>query len=258
VFFRALLFALTLVSGKLVHAEGNASVAIIIDDLGHSLKKGQAFIDLPASITFAILPHTAHSRSIAESATAANKEVIVHLPMANLKNTPIGPGGLTATQPRVDFLLTLDAAINDVPFAKGINNHTGSYLTQQPQQMQWLMGDMKRRGFYFVDSRTTPNSVARDTAERFGVTTSSRDVFLDNETSFESIDAAFSKLVKKAKENGTAIAIGHPYPETLNYLRDAIPRLEALGIAVLPVSGLIAKQQPVAANEDATMLTAQE
>ena len=238
---RAFLLALAIFAG--VNASGQVSVAIIIDDLGHSLKKGEAFIELPAPITFAILPHTAHSKALAESANSANKEVIVHLPMANLKNTPIGPGGLTASQPRVDFLLALDAAIADVPFAKGMNNHTGSYLTQQPEQMSWLMSDMKRRGFYFVDSRTTPNSIARDTAEKLGVVTSSRDVFLDNERSIESIDLAFQKLIEKAEENGTAIAIGHPYPETLEYLTMALPRLKSMGISVLSVSELIKRQQ---------------
>lgn len=218
-------------------------VAIIIDDLGHSKKKGDAFIAIPAPLTFAILPHTAHSKAIAESAYQAQKEVIIHLPMANLQNKPIGLGGLTAAQPRTEFLTALDAAIADVPYAQGINNHTGSYLTQQHLPMSWLMGEMKARDFYFIDSRTTPKSVARDIAEEFEVFASSRDVFLDNERTHASIDAAFQKLIAKAKEQGTAIAIGHPYPETLAYLTAAIPTLASQGIEVIPASNLIAIQQ---------------
>ncbi len=250
IFFQRLALALTAILSLSSHAEPISYVAIIIDDLGHSLKKGEAFIALPAPLTFAILPHTAHSKSIAVTAHKAEREVMIHLPMANLKNTPIGPGGLTAAQPRAEFLTALDAAIADVPHAKGINNHTGSYLTQQHQPMSWLMGEMKARDFYFIDSRTTPKSVAGEIAMKYEVFSSSRDVFLDNERTPESIDAAFQKLIKKAREEGTAIAIGHPYPETLTYLTRAIPHLSNLGIEVIPASNLIAIQQQ-ARQEDA-------
>ena len=239
---QSLLAACLFLAANLSWADGQAYIAIIIDDFGHSLKKGQAFIQLPAPLTFAILPHTAHSQSIATSAHAAHKEIIVHLPMANVKNTPIGPGGLTASQPRVEFMTALEAAINDVPHAKGINNHTGSYLTQQSEQMSWLMSDMKQRGFFFIDSRTTAKSVARDIAENYEVFTSSRDVFLDNDRNHDSIHRSFQQLIKKAKQNGTAIGIGHPYPETLAYLETALPELSVKGIRVLPASSLIALQ----------------
>ena len=231
-----------LIGSHCVRAEPVVHVAIIIDDLGNNLSAGNAFIELPAPLTLAILPHTAHSKSIAIAAHAAQKEIIVHLPMANLGNSPLGPGGLTAALPRADFLHALDAAISDVPFAKGINNHTGSYLTQQSEQMSWLMHDMHQRDFFFVDSRTTPKSVAHAIAETFQVFSSSRDIFLDNERTQASIDAAFKKMITKAKQQGTAIAIGHPYPETLQYLQAALPTLEQQGVRVLPVSSLIALQ----------------
>lgn len=255
---RPILLLVCLAFANFVSAEHHDYIAIIIDDLGHSFKKGQAFIDLPAPLTFAILPHTAHSKKIALSAHAAQKEVILHLPMANVKNTPIGPGGLTANQHRAEFLTALDSAINDVPHAKGINNHTGSYLTQQPEQMVWLMKDMKQRGLFFVDSRTTPNSVAEDIAEDFNVFTSSRDVFLDNERTFDNIDRSFKKLIEKAKQNGTAIGIGHPYPETLSYLQETLPDLEAQGIKVLPTSSLIALQNIQASQIAKPVLAAQQ
>ena len=218
----------------------NVHVAIIIDDLGHNLKRGEAFIHLPAPLTFAVLPHTLHAKSIARAAHAADKEVIVHLPMANVSNTPIGPGGLSANLPRAEFMTALDAAIRGVPYASGINNHTGSYLTQQHRQMGWLMSSMKARGFFFVDSRTTPKSVALAVAEQHEVIASSRDIFLDNDRSPAAIHTAFQQLISKAKKGGTAIAIGHPYPETLHYLQTALPGLEAAGITIVPASSLIA------------------
>lgn len=244
--YRLKRLALTLLTALLLGGNSlalAAQVAIIIDDFGHDLERGKAFINLPAPITFAVLPHTAHAIAIANAAHDANKEVIVHLPMANLANTPIGPGGLTASLPRVEFMTALDAAIRGVPFASGMNNHTGSYLTQQSQQMGWVMSDMKERGFFFVDSRTTPKSVALKVAQQHDVFASSRDIFLDNDRNVRAIDAAFQDMVKKAQQRGTIIAIGHPYPETLRYLKYAIPKLKAMGIEVVPVSDLIALRQ---------------
>lgn len=238
--------ALTLLTGLLLCGNSHASdvhVAIIIDDLGHNLKRGEAFIDLPAPITFAVLPHTQHAITIANAAHGANKEVIVHLPMANLANTPIGPGGLTANLPRVEFMTALDAAIRGVPFAHGVNNHTGSYLTQQSQQMNWLMSDMKEREFFFIDSLTTSKSVAIKVAEQHHVFASSRDIFLDNDRNPTAIDAAFQLMIKTAQQNGTAIAIGHPYPETLRYLKYALPKLKEMGIEIVSASNLIALQK---------------
>jgi polysaccharide deacetylase 2 family uncharacterized protein YibQ len=243
-------FAVVVLTSLLVHvyasstayAAGGTSahVAIIIDDLGNNLKRGEAFIHLAAPLTFAVLPHTLHAKTIARAAHEANKEVIVHLPMANLANTPIGPGGLTANLPQVEFMTALDMAIGGVPYASGVNNHTGSYLTQQHQQMGWLMTNIKARGFFFVDSRTTAKSVALEVAEQHEVFASSRDVFLDNDRSHAAIDAAFQRMIAKAKKDGTAIAIGHPYPETLRYLQTALPDLQAAGIEIVSASHLIA------------------
>ena len=105
--------------------------------------------------------------------------------------------------------------------------------------MTWLMGEMKARDFYFIDSRTTPKSVAGEVAKEFEVFSSSRDVFLDNERTRESIDAEFQKLVKKAREEGTAIAIGHPKSNTLNALQKWLPTLEEKGLTLAPLSAVV-------------------
>lgn len=224
-------------------AEKPAYIAIIIDDIGHNKKLGLRALNLPGLVTVAILPDARFARSLSERAHTVKKEVIVHLPMTNLTNHPIGPGALTGSLNKKDFLATLANAIGKVPYAKGINNHTGSYLTQQTVQMTWLMDAIKRRNFFFIDSRTTPNSVAGRIAREKNILTSSRDVFLDNEQSYFEIDRAFRKLIRVAKIKGTAIAIGHPYKTTLDYLEMAIPLLARQNVIIMPASNLIALQQ---------------
>ena len=135
--------------------------------------------------------------------------------------------------------MVLDQAVRLVPFATGINNHMGSALTQEPQAMVWLMRSVKRHKLFFVDSRTTHKSVASEIAVKENIRTASREVFLDNDRSLYGIDKEFRRLLAVAKERKTAIAIGHPYPSTLEYLEHAIPMLQDEGIQLISVSEML-------------------
>lgn len=220
-----------------------AYIAIIIDDIGNNLSRGQRTIELPAPLTLSVLPYTRYAQPLARRAYRAGKEVMVHMPMANVHDKPIGPGGLQAALSHDEFTELVDRAMARVPHARGLNNHMGSYLTQQTAEMTWLMEEMKQRRLFFVDSRTTPKTVAQRIAKEKAVFSSRRDVFLDNEQSFYEVDRAFRKLIALARRNGTAIGIGHPHEVTLDYLEMVLPGLTSDGIYVLPVSNLIAVQE---------------
>jgi uncharacterized protein len=239
-----LMFSL-LFSGSLLAQErqdSTAYIAIIIDDMGHHLHRGERAIELPAMLTYSILPHTEYARVLAEMAHQGGKEVMLHMPMANLGEKPLGPGGLTPHLTEQEFYRTLDRAIQQVPHLKGVNNHMGSQLTQQNQQMNWLMAELKQRQLYFIDSRTTANTVALNVAKARHLQASSRDVFLDNDQTFTGIDEAFKALLAKAHRDGTGIAIAHPYPATLDYLTQAIPELAQQAVEVISVSALLKRQ----------------
>jgi len=218
-------------------------VAIIIDDLGHNYSQGLRAVHLPAPLTYAILPYSTHAKRLADTVYESGKEVMVHLPMENLGNMPIGPGGLTNDLTRLEFRLAVSTAISRVPHASGINNHMGSFLTQESLPMEWLMEEIKAMELFFIDSRTTPNTVASIVAKKKNLLVASRDIFLDNERSIYAIDKQFRKLVNLAKRRGTGIAICHPYQETLAYLEIAIPQLQEEGIEIIPASNLVALRQ---------------
>lgn len=244
--------ALMLFSAACQAEHGNKHyIAIIIDDLGHNRAQGHRALDLPAPITYAMLPYAQYSRELAERAQALGKEVMLHLPMANVSGKRLGPGALVPDLSRQEFIETLEAALAEVPYARGLNNHMGSLLTSQNLEMDWLMTEIKRREMFFVDSRTTPHTVALATASDHAIFSSSRDVFLDNEQTLEAIDAAFELLVANAKRNRTAIAIGHPYEVTLDYLEAVLPTLAERDIVVVPVSHGIALER-ILARQSAT------
>lgn len=229
-------------AGIVPHADVHF-IAIIIDDIGYLDSLGARAVALPDDVTFAVLPHTPFGTVLAEAAHSNGKEVMLHAPMSNLANMPLGPGGLTPSLSKEEFVSTLTQAIDAIPHLRGINNHMGSELTAQENQMQWVMETLKQRNLYFVDSYTTAQSVAGRIAREQEIPTLTRNVFLDNVQTYEDIDREFQRLLQVARENGSAVGIGHPYEATLDYLEKAIPTLAQLNIELIPVSAMIMLQQ---------------
>ncbi|MFK7795147.1 MAG: divergent polysaccharide deacetylase family protein [Gammaproteobacteria bacterium] len=216
-------------------------VAIIIDDLGNSLKQGQKLIDLPYQLTYSFLPNRPHSERLAKRAASFGKEVMVHLPMQSSGRLDLGYGALTIELTQKEFQESVQLSINSVPHARGVNNHMGSLLTQHPGHMSWLMQVLSNRedNLYFVDSKTTALTVASQIAKEHYVPNISRDVFIDNSKSEEDIKRQLKYLKKITMRKGFAVAIGHPYPSTIRLLSDYLPTLLEHNIEVVPVTQLI-------------------
>jgi hypothetical protein len=220
-------------------------IILIIDDIGDNKTLGQRAVELPGKVTLAFLPHTPNASQLAENAHHLGKEIMLHMPMSNINNQALGPGGLTPRQAKPEFIKTLKAALKSIPHLQGINNHMGSELTQLEQPMKWVMEELGCHDLYFVDSRTSPKSVAFSSARGADIAHLRRDVFLDNEKDPRYIAEAFDRLVRIAKRYGVAVGIGHPYPETLAYLEQVVPHLDAMGIELSYPSQVLHPYQPL-------------
>lgn len=216
-------------------------VAIVIDDLGHALDPGLQVAALAGPVACSILPHTPSGPELARRCHDSGKEVMLHLPMqpADPSERP-GHGALEIVHSRHELTRRLEAAMAAVPHASGVNNHMGSLLTRHLAPMQWLMESLSERSdLFFVDSITTLGTVAGRVAESNGLRTARRDVFLDHSPRPEDIRREFERLKQAARSKGSALAIGHPYPETLAILRAELPRLREEGIMLVSVNRLI-------------------
>ncbi len=216
----------------------NGRVAIIIDDMGYNRRNGMRALDLPGAVTYAVLPFTPHAVNLAEEAHRRQKEIMLHAPMSNIQGTPLDPGALTGDMDRALFDHNLQQSLDAVPHIRGLNNHMGSRLTQNSQAMNWLMSELKQRQLYFIDSRTSPASIAWDAARQAGIATNKRDVFLDHSRDPAAIERQYQRLLRIALRTGQAIAIGHPYPETLALLEQHLPTLAQQGIELVSISTL--------------------
>ncbi len=238
---RLIVAGLALLFCNIGHASEPPRIAIIIDDLGYERAAGERAIGLPGALTVAILPNTPSARALADAAHASGKEVIVHLPLQAVEDEEAGDDThIDIDTTAAEFASAFDAALASVPHAVGVNNHRGSLLTRHPGHMQWLMDNIRRQpNWYFVDSYTTHLSVALRIAEESGVPALKRDVFLDSSREPDDIQREIERLKLKAKRNGRAVAIGHPYPETLAALEAALPQLAREGFELVSVSSLI-------------------
>jgi len=232
-----LLFALCLLASNPVFAQGQ--LAIIIDDIGYNLPLGKRAADLRGTFTLAVLPFTPHGIELAERAHQRGKEIMLHAPMSNRHNYPLGRGGLVSGMKHAEFLAVLRQNLTNIPHVKGVNNHMGSLLTEQAEPMRWLMQELKQQQLYFVDSRTSAQTQALLMAEQAHLPSRRRDVFLDDERSRNAINRQLLRALKQAQQQGSAIAIGHPYPETLAELEQLQPLLNQFNVRLVKASQLM-------------------
>ena len=222
-----------------VPASGPPRLAIIIDDLGEDLAAAKAVLALPFPLTVSILPHLRYSTEIAEDAARRGDQVLLHLPMesqdprAKSESIELRPG---MSQAQVET--TLSGMLATVPQAAGVNNHEGSRATADSALMTELMSALRRRGLFFIDSRTSAGTVAYEVAERSGVPAASRKVFLDDNPARAYIGNQIELAARDAMRDGSAIAIGHPRKETIAALAEGIPRLQAHQIRLVFASDL--------------------
>lgn len=208
---------------------GQPQVAIILDDvgLGHMTTFEQA-LGIPYPLTFAIIPFRRYTRECASMARGHGFEMIVHMPMEpyGYPREDPGPGAILESDSPEQIIRKVEAALDSVAYARGMNNHMGSKVTALPFAMRVILSTLKRQGLYFVDSRTTPDTVAESEAGELGVPCLPRNVFLDNERDPEAIRKQLQETVRFASQHGFAIAIGHNYPETIAVLAEEMPRLD--------------------------------
>ncbi len=206
-------------------------IAIIIDDFGYRDDNvSEGFLALDAELTLAVIPGHQNSKVFAAKADQKGYEVIVHMPMESTNETRGEKEYmLTTSMTSNEIESRVEEVISEFPEAVGMNNHQGSKATSDKRIMNILSNVLKRHGKYFIDSRTTSETVAEITMRFRGVHTIRRHVFLDNENKQNKIREQLYKLVDKAESKGLAVGIGHARINTLEVLKQEIPKLKEYG-----------------------------
>jgi polysaccharide deacetylase 2 family uncharacterized protein YibQ len=217
-----------------------ARIAIVIDDLGNDAEALDRIARWPYAVAGAVLPGLPGSAGAARRLASSGKEVLLHLPMEPDGYPLVAPGPGVVLKSDSDDAIehTVIQDLASVPGAVGVNNHMGSAATADPRVMRAVVRVLAQKGLFFLDSRTTEATVARRVADEAAVPAVSRRVFLDAVPTASAIDRSYRDLLVKARKDGSALAIGHPHPATLELLERELPKLRGEGIELVPVSRL--------------------
>jgi polysaccharide deacetylase 2 family uncharacterized protein YibQ len=215
--------------------------AIVVDDLGQDAEAARKLLALPYPLTFSVLPHLRYSEATAAEIHRAGRQVMLHLPMEAEPGSHASPGeGAIRTglsDAKVQRIVQDDLA--SVPFAVGVNNHMGSRATKSVPLMADVMRILAERQLYFIDSRTTPDSVALAAARRQGLPAFYRAVFLDDTQTVPYTLGQLREFRRVVEEQGVALAIGHPHVTTIEALARFLPELERADIELVEASELV-------------------
>ncbi|MBU8912652.1 MAG: divergent polysaccharide deacetylase family protein [Spirochaetales bacterium] len=213
-----------------VYGEAPGTLYLILDDAGNNLEPFPAFLEFPGPLAVAVLPQLPYSVEAAALTAAAGKEIMLHLPMEAVGGANPGPGAVTVGMSDRDILRVIGENLGSVPGAIGVNNHMGSRATSDQRIMEIVLADLQRRELFFIDSRTTVDTVARPVAGYLRTPFAERHIFLDNERSRDAILAAIRGALELAHTQDQVVMIGHAtVPELATILNEIYPVLTEHG-----------------------------
>jgi len=219
---------------------GLPKVAIIIDDIGYDRKIAEKFLSLDAVLTFSLLPHSLFQNKIAWEAHEKGFETMLHLPLEPLEYPSVnpGPGALLTSMSPDELIIELNKNIDAIPFIKGVNNHMGSKMTTNSTQMYQIFSILKKRSLFFIDSRTTSETLCKPSARLLQLPFAQRDVFIDHIQKPDFIRKQINLLIRIADKHGEAIGIAHPHIITYNILSELLPELQKK-VQLVPASKIV-------------------
>jgi len=216
-------------------------LALVIDDFGYS-RVGVAaeMLEMDLPLTIAVLPNLPRSAFAVERAQKNGKCVLLHLPMESNEKYPTDMRPVTVAMADHEISDLVAAYLNNMPGIDGVNNHQGSKATADHRVMTTVLAEVSKRKLFFLDSSTSPKSVAYNTARELGIPAVRNSIFLDADTEdADEVEARLRRAVRIAKRNGYAVAIGHPHRWTLEAIRNSTTFLKGAGVELVYVSDLV-------------------
>jgi polysaccharide deacetylase 2 family uncharacterized protein YibQ len=215
-------------------------IVLILDDVGFDHQPLDSAMAIDPNVNFAVLPNGRRSTEFASTLHARGFELLCHLPMEpeGFPRISPGDGAVLTTMSDAQIATATRANIQSIRFARGVNNHMGSRATADRRVMTDVFGALPK-GMYFIDSKTTGNSIAGTLARTMRVKTASRNVFLDDVQDVVSIRRQLAELADTAASRGVSIGIGHMYPSTIQVLTEEAPKLRAEGFRFVRASAAV-------------------
>lgn len=222
-------------------AGGAPRVAIIVDELGSRRDVFELVRDLRRPVAVAVLPGLPLSASIAREASRAGMEVLLDLPMESYRYPEVdpGPGALLMSMAPEELQRRVAEHLESLPPAVGVKNHLGSRMTEDRARMRAVLDVLAARRLFLVDGYTSSLSVAYDEAKETGVRAARRQILVDHARGEAGDRARWQEVAGWAERRGEVVVVAHGHPQTVRLLKEYVPRWEARGLRLVPVSQLV-------------------
>lgn len=217
-------------------------LAILIDDVSMRSDTAYDFLKIDKKLTFAAIPFTPNMKKAKKILTEAGFPMILHMPMESIGNSYLNnktKGLVKTTMSNTEVENSFIAALEDVGEVEGFNNHMGSKFTSNREKMDIVLNLAKKRGLYYVDSRTSRKSIAFDLAKEKKISSYYCSIFLDNKKETEYIKERIKLAVERTKKNGKVLAIGHYHKATAKAILEMLPYIEKQGVELVYVKDVL-------------------
>ncbi len=235
-----------------------AYVALLIDDFGYyPVPVARRFFGLKVQFTASVLPNGKFTRYVlADLKKASHVERMVHLPMEprSYPQADPGEGAIFVSLDDREVARRTRAAIDAIPGAVGVNNHMGSRATENSRVMYQVLRVVRDAGLFWVDSRTTPYSVAEDIAEKMGVPATHIDHRIDPPGfTPQQMEQRLWRYCLEARRAPAVIINCHACDTTFEVLARCIPALRRYGVEFVTVSEAFRMKLDAAAKGHKTL-----
>lgn len=219
-------------------------ICLIIDDAGYALGPVKEYLALPIALGIAVLPYLEKSYETAQLVHENNKEVLLHMPMEPkdqvARKIKLYQDEIMSTMNKEQVDRAIDQMLDNVHYAKGVNNHQGSKATENRNIMYFVLEKLKAEHLFFIDSVTSEKSVVQNIANEVDIDFGKRDIFLDNVNEYSYVKGQMEKLLNIATKRGRAIGIGHMNRKnTFQVIKDYVPIFQTRDIQVVFPSVMI-------------------
>ncbi len=211
-------------------------IALDIDDVGYDPSYIEKLVSLKIPVTFAIFPDAPFSKKLDIFLHKAGYETIIHMPMESIyPDLNPGDGSLYVTMNKKAIIKKLKKDLSKLPYITGANNHEGSLFTSDQKKICEVVGFLKKKQLFFMDSLTDTKSFAYRCSLELGEPSIQRDVFLDDKPSLKYIRDQLKVAEKLSAKFKRVVVIAHPRPDTIEVLIKKLPAIKKEGYRFVPL-----------------------
>lgn len=217
-------------------------IALLLGGVGLDVESTQAALSrMPPSITFGLAPYGADLEKTAADARDAGHELLLQAPMEGLGAANPGPHTLTASAPEAENRDSLRWLLSRFPGYFGVVNYLGAKFTGDQRAFAPVLAELAQRGLAYLDDGSSPRSLTRELAPTVNLRAGVADLVIDASPTPEAIDQALAKLEQLAQAQDGAIGVATALPVSVDRIARWAAGLEARGIALVPVSSILAR-----------------